>query len=156
MKTGNLTGKNLHLVSITRRELLDNGYTAFCNHCGTPICNEAEVIDEQGNTYIIGLDCKKTLIDKTIMDSFDLSDYEQKYKLKEYKKGLSAVSNFLKLAAYPNVKIDINTNETTITKLDEPNSIIPEIMGNIIFYENTQYLVKLGLEKLLRELKAKY
>ncbi|PCI63744.1 MAG: hypothetical protein COB38_13355, partial [Gammaproteobacteria bacterium] len=63
----------LTVVSITSQSLFDADYIGCCDNCGKIICNIASVKDESGKCYEIGLDCKKTLIDKKqkILDALD-------------------------------------------------------------------------------------
>ncbi len=150
-----LLGLNLKVEHITRQSIFEASYVCACDNCGKAIVNIATVSDENGKRYEIGLDCKKTLIDKPVIDSILKSDsYDAKYKAKEYKQQANHVEQFLKFAAYPDVDIEINNSEVTITDR-KPHKQFAGFTGNNIYMENTQYLVKLGLGDFLQKLQRK-
>jgi hypothetical protein len=75
----NLQGKKLTVVSIHRKGIFDMDAMAFiCENCGRVIVNSAIVKDETNKTYVIGLDCKKTLIDNPIINIHGYYWKEQK------------------------------------------------------------------------------
>jgi len=148
-----LQGKKLTVLNIYRTDMFaDNCFTHICDNCGRTIINNAEVQDEAGNKYTIGLDCKKTLIDKPIIDSILGTDtYDAKFKAKEYKSAVNEVSNFLKLCAYPNVEIDINNSGwIRIYDAEKLNSF--GLKGTTIYGQNVHYLYKLGLKDFIQKL----
>ena len=63
-----LKGKKLQILDIHRKGIFDMDAMVFCcDNCGRAIVNSATVRDEGGNVYVIGLDCKRTLIDNAIV-----------------------------------------------------------------------------------------
>jgi len=151
----NLTGKKLTLVSITRQSIFDASYIGCCDNCGKVIVNIATVKDEAGKTFEIGLDCKKTLIDKPIIDSLLLGDFTDKYKAKEYKSKLNEVEKFLKFCSYPDIDITIDNSDVMIYDRLPSSTFGPDITGNIIYMQSTRYLASLGLTDFLNNLYKK-
>jgi len=149
----NLEGKKLSVVSITRQNLFDAAYIGCCDNCGRIIINIATVKDENGKTFEIGLDCKKTLIDKAIIDKLLLNSLTGKYDAKEYKQQSIEAEKFLKFCAYPDVEIEIDyKNNDVIIRDNKPNKQFPEINGNIIYMQNLGYLFKIGFKEFIENL----
>lgn len=147
----NLTGKKLTVVSITRNSLFDADYVGCCDNCGKVIVNIATVKDEAGKTYEIGLDCKKTLIDKPIIAEILKDELSGTYNAKLYKQRTSEVEKFLKFCAYPDVDITIDNNDVMIyDRL--PHKNFEGVTGNIIYMQNTRYLQSIGLTDFLVKL----
>lgn len=148
-----LTGKKLELISITRQSLLDADFVCACDNCGRAIVNIATVKDTDSNeTFNIGLDCKKTLIDKKNIDAILLSDaWDVKYKLKQYKSKLSEVEKFLKFCAYPNVEITID-NSHYIMIYDNNKTNAWGIVGEVVYSQNGRYLYTLGLQIFIEDM----
>lgn len=153
MSYNKLSGKNLSVVSITRQNLFDSAYIGCCDNCGKIIVNIATVKDIATNeTYEIGLDCKKSLIDKKLLDAIMLpNDFDSKYKAKEYKREQNDIEKFLKLCAYPNVEITYDTGSIIITD-DKPHKNFPGIIGNNIYMENIGYLQRIGLKEFIQKM----
>ena len=151
----NLAGKKLEVVFITRSDMFDCDIPGCCDNCGRAIVNVATVRDEFGKEYTIGLDCKKTLIDKPkIAEIMASGDWAAEYKAKEYKKEAGHVHRFLELSARKDVDVEITNSDVTITDR-EPHKNFPELTGNIIYLENTGYLVRLGLGDYLKRLHSR-
>ncbi len=147
---------DLELISITRQKLIDASYVCICEHCGRPIVNIATVKDLNTNKeYDIGLDCKKTLMDKEIYDKILAEGgLLAESKAKDFKKQSRNAAKFLKFCGYENVDIYYNNKEITIYDRKK-NKRFPgsEILGNCIYIENIQYLAKeLKLEKFIKEM----
>jgi len=146
-----LSGKKLELIHITRQSLFDCDYVGCCDNCGKIIVNIATVKDENGKTYEIGLDCKKTLIDKPVIDKMLLStDFMTKYNVKEYKQMTSEAEKFLKFCSYPDIDIQISNSEVVIYD-NKPNTQFPDsgLIGNTIYMQNIGYLNKIGLKNFI-------
>lgn len=146
----NLSGKNLTVLHITRQNLLDADFVCSCDNCGRPIVNIATVVEpETKKTFNIGLDCKKTLIDKKIIDQIiEANEWDVKYKLKEFKSKSTEVEKFLKFCAYKNIEIFIdNSHYIIIYDNDKLNSF--GLPGEIVYSQNGRYLYTLGLQTFI-------
>ena len=151
-----LIDKKLTLVSITRGNLFDAEYIGCCENCGKIIVNIATVKDEAGKHYDIGLDCKKTLIDKPIVDNLLKDTFMGKYDAKEYKQQTSEAEKFLKFCAYPDIDIEIDYRQNEVIIHDnKPNKQFPQVNGNIIYMQNLGYLNKIGLKPFIEQLNKK-
>jgi len=149
----NLQGKKLTVLNIHRTDMFaDNCFAHTCENCGRTIINNAEVQDEQGKKYTIGLDCKKTLIDKPIIDSILASNnFMAKYEVKEYKSKANEVEKFLKLIAYPNTNVKIDSlGYIYIYDTEKKNSF--GMKGDTIYTQNVHYLYKLGLKDFIQKM----
>jgi hypothetical protein len=150
----NLSGKTLIVTSITRQNIFDADYIGCCDNCGKTIVNIANVKDEQGNQYEIGLDCKKTLIDKPIIDQLMLDEFMGKYNVKEYKSKTNEVEKFLKFCAYTDTVVKFDHGDIIIwDKL--PSKLFEGITGNIIYSQSVGYLMSLGLTDFINNLNKK-
>ena len=141
-----LDGKNLEVISITRKQLIDSHYVCMCENCGKDIVNIAIVINlESTETYNICLDCKKTLIDKKVIDSILLENKDDaEYRVKDFEKKTNEVVNFLNACSVKNNEIIIYRtgyirikDKTKINQLGEK--------GLIIYSKNLGYLYSQGL-----------
>lgn len=147
-----LINKNLELLYITRQSVIDASFVCACDNCGKPIVNIATVKEfNTSEVFNIGLDCKKTLLDKKIIDSFCPDDWDYKYKIKEYKSGLNEITKFLKICAYKDVVINID-NQTTSIYDKLPNKSFEGYFGNNLYFQNTKFLISLGLGEFLQNL----
>jgi hypothetical protein len=153
-----LEGKKLEVINIHRQSLIDANYVGVCENCGKIIVNVATVKDIDTNEkFEIGLDCKKTLIDKKYIDKIKIdfpSEWDNKYKIKEYKQMQSCAEKFLVMSSNPNNEIKINNNEILIYD-NLPNKNFPQVNGNIIFMESIGYLKRIGLLDFINELGKK-
>ena len=150
---GNLTGIKLTVVSITRQSLFDADYIGCCDNCGKIICNIASVKDDSGKCYEIGLDCKKTLIDKPIIDKMKLDGFMGEYNAKEYKQQTTEAEKFLKFCSYPEVDINIDSKFGEVIIYDRlPHKMFPTVTGNIIYSQNLGYLYKIGFKEFINKL----
>jgi hypothetical protein len=151
-KSNKLAGKKLTVLSIYRVSLFDAQVFMCCDNCGTTIVNHAEVIDETGAKYNIGLDCKKTLIDKPIIDNIKASgDFMVDYKVKEYNKNINEISKFLKFCSYPNIEINIDSlNNIYIYDNDKTNQFGNK--GETVYCQNVGFLYKHGLKPFIQKL----
>lgn len=150
---GNLTGLKLTVESITRQNLFDADYIGCCDNCGKIICNIATVKDESGKIYEIGLDCKKTLIDKPIIDKMKLDGFMGEYNAKEYKQQTTEAEKFLKFCGYPEVDINIDYRNNDLIIYDRlPHKMFEGYTGNIIYSQNIGYLFKIGFKDFINKL----
>jgi len=102
------------------------------------------------------LDCKKTLIDKPVIDKLLLNTLSGKWDAKEYKQQSTEAEKFLKYCSYPNVDIEINQRNNEIVIHDHlPNKQFPQVTGNIIYMQNLGYLFKIGLKDFIVNLNKK-
>jgi len=153
-----LEGRNLEVLSITRQNLLDCDFVGCCDNCGRIIVNIAHVKDiNTSEKFSIGLDCKKTLIDKKIIDKIMLSgDFMASYNVKEYKKDQNQISKFLLLCSQPEkYSIEFDRNEVQI--YDKTKEVFEGsgIFGALVDFYPIGYLKKLGLENFVVELYKK-
>lgn len=148
----NLQGKKLTVLNIYRTDMFsDNAFAHICDNCGRTIINNAEVSDESGNKYTIGLDCKKTLIDKPFIDAImGAGQWDSKYKAKEYNRNVNEVTKFLKLCSYPNTEIRIDSNEIFIKDTEKITNWGTK--GEIIYMQNVHFLYKMGLKDFIQKL----
>lgn len=148
-----LAGK-LTVESISRQSLFDADYVGICDNCGKPIVNIATVTDGS-KSYDIGLDCKRQLIDKPILQKIEAAnDWDAKYKAKEFKAMTRHAEQFLKFASNPanKVQVDFSQNWLQIQD-DKPNKHFPDaVIGNTVYSENLGYLYKLGFKGFINEL----
>lgn len=115
MKTKKLIQRNLPITetySIVSSfySPLENGN--FCQNCGRPISNVAEVKCSNGNTYSVGMDCAETL--SGIKDDFFTWEYIHKAAFQEAK---SARASLLKCVN--KCKKDDHPYQVTIHKCDD-------------------------------------
>jgi hypothetical protein len=151
-----LQGLNLEVLNIYRKGILELDAMVFCcDNCGRAIVNSATVKDtESGKTYIIGLDCKKKLIDKKHIDKIaaENPEYVAKYKIKDYKREQSDLQKVAMYLDNPNkyqcVVFSFGANQD-FTVYDNTK---PDRFGNMgltVFSESVPYLFKIGLKDLL-------
>lgn len=153
-----LKGINLTIIDIHRKGIFDMNAMVFCcDNCGRAIVNSATVKDDNGKVYVIGLDCKKTLIDKKIIDAINSDnskmDCFKKQDIKNYKREQSDIVNVMKYldnpvryeckcmtyGGYQDFIVYDNTQENQFGN-----------MGKIVFSESIPYLFRIGLENVLK------
>jgi hypothetical protein len=150
-----LKGINLTVVSIHRKGIFDMDAMIFCcDNCGRAIVNSAIVKDNESKSYVIGLDCKKTLIDKPLIQKIESthSEWEAKYKIKDFKRESTDITNVMKYLDNPNkyeVRAETISNPFLIvydnTQLDTFGNL-----GKTIYSESLGYLFKIGLKDVLQ------
>lgn len=146
-----LQGIELTLLSIDRQGLFGDAFVQVCENCGQTIINTATVQDKTGKQYVIGLDCKKNLIDKPVIDKMMAGDFMEQYKAKEYKAQIGHIQKFLKLVDDNTNTIECDGNGISIED-NKPNKIFSHTTGNTIYYENVFYLYKIGLKQVIHKL----
>ena len=150
-----LKGMNLSLVSVHRKGIFDMDAFAFCcENCGRTIVNSAIVSDETGKQYVIGLDCKKTLVDKKHIDKIvaELPEWEAKYKVKEFKRDCNELQLVMKYLDNPEryeCKVD-RSGIQYLTVYDNQKADVFGNMGATIYNESIGYLFKIGLKGVLQ------
>lgn len=157
-----LKGKELKVLDIHRKGIFDMDAMVFCcDNCGRAIINSATVKDENNNVYVIGLDCKSTLIDKPAIDKILADKSRQlwhKQDVKDYKrkqKDLSEVMKFLDNSE--RYKVECMTyggyQDIVVYDLKKQNQFGD--YGEVIYSENIRYLFSIGLENVLKSAVAK-
>ena len=151
---------DLELIDILRQSLIDSQYVGVCQHCGRPIVNIATVRNRIDNKiYEIGLDCKKTLMDKKHIDKIMASGkWDAEFTVKDYKRAQKDAENFLKYLGLPEkyeVIFDYQQQEfivNDLTKMDPFGT-----MGTVIEMYPAKYLTnKCKIrEEFLKECHAK-
>lgn len=144
MTRNKLSGKELTLISV-HRQTLENATPICCDNCGKPIINFAKV-SNNNEVFLIGLDCKKKLIDKDIISN--LSDYEAK----DYKKDLNEVNKFLLESSRENTEIRIDYKYGFISVFDSEKINQFGMKGDTTYFNNLGYLIKLGLKDHINSL----
>jgi len=155
-KNNKLAGLKLTVESIMRQSVIDSTYVGCCDNCGKAIVNIATVVDPDGKKYDIGLDCKKSLIDKPILlEILGSDDFFKESKAKEYRVQSGHIEKFLKFCAYPDVDIDLSFGDNYLQIRDRlDNKQFPNMgyTGNTLYGENLGYLYKLGLKKFIAQM----
>jgi hypothetical protein len=151
-----LTSLNLEVLNIHRKGIFDMNAMAFCcDNCGRAIVNSATVKDiESGNIYVIGLDCKKTLIDKKVINRIikENDDYIGKHKVKEYKREQADIQQVAMYLDNPN-RYDCRVDKYGSQYLTVYDNTKTDVFGNLgltVFSESLGYLFKIGLKDLLQ------
>ena len=143
MKKEDFLSMDLELISIYRQTVIDAQYVGVCNHCGRPIVNIANVKDRNtNNEYEIGLDCKKTLMDKKIIDELANDNLFGKQKVKDFKAQTNDAIKFFLALGNPQkyqVEFDTRDNEIVITDLELDNGF--GSLGKIINFFPVRYLI---------------
>lgn len=148
----NLEGKILTVKEIYRTGMFGDNVVQCCENCGRPIVNFAEVTDGEQD-YIIGLDCKKTLIDKPKIAMLKATcALFGEDNAKEYKAGLAITEKFLRYAGSPDEYIISFDGKDVDVHDKQPNKHFPEMVGNLVMTQSQRYLTSLGLTKLLYEI----
>jgi hypothetical protein len=149
-------GLTLTVESITRQSVIDSSYVGACDNCGKAIVNIATVVDPDGKKYDIGLDCKKTLIDKPILAKIlESDDFFKDTKAKEYRVQSGHIEKFLKFCAYQDVDIDLSFGDQYLQirdRLDNKQFPNQGYTGNTLYGENLGYLYKIGLKKFIAQM----
>jgi hypothetical protein len=147
-----LTGLKLVVESISRKGIFDCDMAYSCENCGKTIVNYANVTDGK-KSYIIGLDCKKNLIDKPKIDEIlGSGEWDAKFKAKDYKSEQAASEKLLTFLIHPEryeIKID---SGYTLYVTDIEKETPWGTKGLIVYSENARYLFKIGLEATIKKL----
>jgi hypothetical protein len=138
-----LQGLNLEVKNISRKGIEGSDMAYCCDNCGKTIVNYATVSDGF-KTYIIGLDCKKNLIDKKFLDGLKSNDFMEKYEAKEYRKNLNEVNKFLLESSRENVTLNIQDNYLMIYDYTKQNTF--GMLGLNTYGQNLAFLYKMGLK----------
>jgi hypothetical protein len=151
----NLQGKKLTVVSIHRKGIFDMDAMAFiCENCGRVIVNSAIVKDETNKTYVIGLDCKKTLIDKPIIDRLesnkDKMDCFIKQDVKDYKHAQSTITKVLAYLDNEKMSIEVSNQMNWFNVKDMTKTNQFGMIGESVYSQNLGYLFKIGLKDVLQ------
>ena len=131
--------KNLDLSVISiHRQTIEDATAICCDNCGKTIINFAKVTDGS-KIYSIGLDCKKSLIDKKTIENMD------EYEAKIYKKDLNEINKFLLESSRPNTEIiiDYRNNFLSVNNTEMENDF--GMKGKITYFQNLGFLQKHGL-----------
>ena len=143
-----LKNKNLTVISISRKGIFDSENVFCCDNCGKIIVNYATVTDGE-KKYIIGLDCKKNLIDKQIFADLKSDNFAIKYEAKEKRAELNKIDKFLLLATKENHVLNIS--EYGVNILDK-NKYGYFGEGESVFYEDANFIKRNHLEEFCRKL----
>lgn len=151
----NLQGKKLTVVSIHRKGIFDMDAMAFiCENCGRVIVNSAIVKDEANKTYVIGLDCKKTLIDtpiiKQIESNTDKMDCFIKQDVKDYKHTQSTITKVLAYLDNDKMSIEVSNQMNWFNVKDMTKTNQFGMVGESVYSQNLGYLFKIGLKDVLQ------
>jgi len=152
-----LTGKVLRVIAISRKGLFDESAMVHaCDNCGRAIVNYAEVTDGIKN-YIIGLDCKKSLIDKKVLDELLKKEPEflRKYKEKDFNSELNNVNKMLLESSRPDVEIDVDEKLDWFSVKDMKQKNDLGLDGKITYSQNLRFLYRMGLKDYIQKLKIK-
>lgn len=138
-----LKNKNLTVVSISRKGIFDTDNVFCYDNCGKTIINYATVTDGE-NQYIIGLDCKKNLIDKQIFADLKSDNFLINYEAKEKRAELNKIDKFLLLATKENHVLNIS--EYGVSILDKnKHGYFGE--GECVFFEDKNFIKRNHLEE---------
>jgi hypothetical protein len=153
-----LSNKNLKVLTISRKGMFDESAMVFCcDNCGRVIVNYAEVTDGE-KMYTIGLDCKKTLIDKPKLEEIlrNTDDIFKKSTAKEFNRDLNEISKVLLESSRENVVIEVDekSNWFSITDMNQLSEYF-QTPGKVVYSENLGYLYKIGLKDYIQKLKNK-
>jgi hypothetical protein len=158
----NLISLKLEVLDIHRKGIFDMDALAFCcDNCGRTIINSATVKDiDTGKVYVIGLDCKKTLVDKPLFDKVMESEpleYVGKHKVKELKRELNDVQKvmmYLDNSDRYEVVVD-GYNSQYLTVYDNHKLDSFGNAGASVFSEAVGYLFRIGLKNVLLAAQSK-
>ena len=139
-----LSNKDLTLISI-HRQTIENATPICCDNCGKTIINFAKVKNEN-KIFRIGLDCKKKLIDKKIIDT--LPEYEAKI----YKKDLNDINKFLLASSRENTKINIDYKNGFLSVIDTEKINQFGLKGESIYFNSLGFLLSNGLKDYINTL----
>lgn len=149
-----LIGLKLEVLNIHRKGIFDMDAMVFCcDNCGRAIVNSATVKDiESGKTYVIGLDCKATLVDKPKMAALLSGDFMDKYKVKEFKRDCNELAKVMKYLDNPD-KYEVyaeSGNWAHLIVYDNTQADVFGNMGKTVYNESLGYLFKIGLKDVLQ------
>lgn len=157
-----LKGKKLEVLNIHRKGIFDMDAMAFfCDNCGRVIVNSATVKDkETGKVYVIGLDCKKTLIDKDIFSRIEAEnpDFVAKYMIKEKKREFSDLQKVMAALDNPtkySVVVYLGGGTQDLAIKDNTKKDVLGNPGETVFFESVPYLFKIGLKDVLTAAQSK-
>jgi hypothetical protein len=152
----NLQGLNLTVLDIHRKGIFDMNAMVFCcDNCGRTIVNSATVKDEASNVYVIGLDCKKTLIDKKYIDKINIEypEWEAKHKVKEFKRDCNDMQKVMMyLDNSEKYEVVVDRAAPAFQYLTVYDNTKPDVFGNMgatVFSESIGYLFRIGLKNIL-------
>lgn len=141
-----LKNKNLTVISISRKGIFDADNVFCCDNCGKTIVNYATVTDGE-KKYIIGLDCKKNLIDKQVFEDLKSDNFAIKYEAKEKRAELNKIDKFLLLVTKENHVL--NVSEYGVNILDKnKHGYFGE--GECVFFEDENFIKRNHLEEFCR------
>jgi hypothetical protein len=86
------------LLSISRSNIFESNGTTICDNCNVQLVNFAEIVNQNGKKFVVGLDCMKTLT-KALLN---LSDYQ--FELYAFNSALRFYSNMKKAQTEGTVK----------------------------------------------------
>jgi hypothetical protein len=154
-KRNKLQGLKLEVKSISRKGIEGAEIAYCCENCGKTIVNYATVTDGQ-KSYTIGLDCKKTLIDKDILDKLKSEDFSEVYEAKQYRKDLNDISKFLLESSRDTAKVVLSIvgNYIDVMVYDTSKK---NIWGfdECVYSQNFYFLKKHGLEDYINKIAVK-
>lgn len=139
----------LSVQSISRKGLENADIAYSCENCGKTIVNYATVTDGT-KQYIIGLDCKKTLIDKPFLEGLNSNDFMTKWNAKEYRKELNEVNKFLLESSRPFAYVEITNGYVMVYDYSKNNNF--GRMGLNTYGQNVHFLYKMGLTDYINNL----
>lgn len=143
-----LKNKNLTVISISRKGIFDTQNAFCCDNCGKVIINYATVTDGQ-KKYIIGLDCKKNLIDKQILADLKSENHEKQYEAKQKRAELNKIDKFLLLATKENHVLKLTEDSVNILDKNK-HGYFGE--GESVFYEDANFIKRNHLEEFCKKL----
>lgn len=151
----NLEGKKLTVISIHRKGIFDMDAMAFiCDNCGRVIVNSAIVQDTNGKKYVIGLDCKKTLIDKPLIEQIESNKDKMecfiKQDVKDYKHTQSTITKVLAYLENEKMQIEVSNQQNWFNVKDMTKKNQFGMIGESVYSQNLGYLFKIGLKDILQ------
>jgi hypothetical protein len=154
-KRNKLQGLKLEVKSISRKGIEGAEIAYCCENCGKTIVNYATVTDGQKN-YTIGLDCKKTLIDKYILDKLKSDNFLEVHEAKEYRKKLNEINKFLLESSRESARVVLNVVGSYITVMVYDTSKKTIWGGDeCVYSQNYYFLKKHGLEDYINKIAEK-
>jgi hypothetical protein len=154
-KRNKLQGLKLEVKSISRKGIEGAELAFCCENCGKTIVNYATVTDGQ-KKYIIGLDCKKTLIDKDILDKLKSDNFLEVHEAKEHRKKLNEINKFLLESSRESARVVLSVLGGYITVMVYDTSK-KNIWGGdeCVYSQNFYFLQKHGLEDYINKIAEK-
>jgi hypothetical protein len=154
-KRNKLQGLKLEVKSISRKGIEGAEIAFCCENCGKIIINYATVTDGQ-KSYIIGLDCKKTLIDKPMLDKLQSKDFLEVYEAKQYRRNLNDINKFLLESSRDTAKVVLSVLGGFIDVVVYDTSKKDDFGFNeCVYRQNFYFLQKHGLEEYINKIAVK-